>query len=178
MVARILAAAALALLALTAPAAADEAQNITVTEAWSRATAPSQKNGAVFLTIRNDGGTADRLVAAASPVAGRAELHAHSMDGGIMRMRPVEAIEVPANDSVTLAPGRLHVMLTGLSTPLAVGDFVPLTLTFEHAGTIAVEATVMGAGAHGGDAYAPHKDGDGHGHGGSMMMDGHGDMGR
>lgn len=168
---RLLAVLATILLAI-APAAADS--HLAVRDAWSRATAPSQKNGAVFLTIDNAGGPADRLTGAGSPHAERVELHNHTMQDGVMRMRPVPSVDVPAGGSVTLEPGGYHVMLMGLTAALEEGDVVPLTLTFEHAGTIEVDAMILGAGASGAGAYAPRGNMDGHGGGG---MQGHGTHG-
>lgn len=130
-------------------------QSIVVSGAWARATAPQAVSGGVFLTIRNTGATDDRLVTAASPAAARAELHTHVMDNGIMRMRPVEGgIPVPAGQTVELKPGGLHVMLIGLTGPLVEGARVPLTLGFEQAGAVPVEAEVLAAGATGPAAAA------------------------
>lgn len=141
--------AALAVLAV-APAAAQNAVvgNLSIDNAWTRATPPRAPNGGAFMTINNDGGEPDRLVAASTPQAIRTELHTHRMEDGVMRMRPVEGgIEVPAGGSVTLAPGGLQVMLLGLKAPLAEGATVPLTLTFEKAGTVTIEVAVTKAGA-------------------------------
>jgi copper(I)-binding protein len=144
------------LLTATAPAAAMHHEKaagsgaITVEQAWSRATPPRQKIGAAYLTIRNAGDTADRLVAADSPVAGTVELHSMSMTDGVMRMRPVAAIAVPAGGSATLQPGGLHIMLIGLHAPLRQGERFDLTLTFETAGTVSVPVTVGPVGGDGG----------------------------
>ena len=82
-------------------------------------------------------------------MAGAAELHNHIMENGIARMRRVDAIDVPAGNSVTLKPGGYHLMLTDLKAPLKEGDLVKLTLVFEKAGEIEVEATVGPLGAMG-----------------------------
>ncbi|WP_439594474.1 copper chaperone PCu(A)C [Falsiroseomonas sp.] len=121
---------------------------------WSRA-AGAGRTGAGYLTLRN-GGAADRLVAARAAIATRVELHTHVHEGGVMRMRPVEAIEVPANGSVTLEPGGLHLMLLELKRPLNQGDSVPVTLVFERAGEVQVQLAVQSAGARG-PAAAPHR---------------------
>jgi copper(I)-binding protein len=153
-------AATLTVLTGTAAFAHDAA--ISVEGAWTRATAPSAKNGGAFMTVRNAGPADDRLVAAASPAAARAELHTHTMTDGVMRMRPVAGgIAVPAGGVTELKPGGLHVMLLGLAAPLAEGTTIPVTLTFEHAGRLTVEVPVMEAGAAG-----P----------GPAPMDGHGKM--
>ena len=98
--------------------------------------------GAAFMTINNAGSEADRLVSATSPSAERIELHTHLMEDGVMKMREVEAIDVPANGAAELKPGGLHIMMFGLKAETAVGDMVPITLTFEKAGSVEVEALV------------------------------------
>lgn len=97
---------------------------------------------AAYFTLENRSDRADRLVSVASPVARRAELHESRVENGVMRMRPVEGIAVPAGGSVRLEPGGLHVMLMELSEPIAEGRRVPLTLTFESGATLAVDAEV------------------------------------
>lgn len=109
---------------------------------WARASAGMAKTGAAYLTIVNHGAVADRLTAAASPVARKAEIHGHSMEDGVMRMRAVGALEIAAGRTIVLEPGGLHVMLIGLHAPLAPGQRFPLTLTFEAAGDIEVEVAV------------------------------------
>jgi len=131
--------------ALLLPLAARAQDTITVEAPWTRA-AGQGGQGAGFVTIRN-AGAADRLLSASTPAAGRTELHTMLRDGDIMRMRQVEAIAVPANGAVTLAPGGLHIMLIGLTRPLAVGESVPLTLVFERAGTVTLNLAVQPAGA-------------------------------
>jgi copper(I)-binding protein len=129
------------------PAAA-QAADLTVTEAWSRA-AGANGVGVGYLTIRNAGSQPDRLLSATSPVARTAELHNHTRDGEVMRMREVTDIPVPPGETVTLAPGGLHIMLIGLAEPLRQGTEVPLTLQFERAGAVQVMLHVQGAGARG-----------------------------
>lgn len=126
---------------------------------WARATAPQQQNGAAYLTVTNHGNTADRLVAAASPVAATVELHTHTVDSeGVMRMREVAAIEVPAGEAAALRPGGLHIMLMGLENRLVEGEVFPLTLVFEEAGEIEVEvqveAVTFGVGDDGGHGHS------------------------
>jgi len=118
---------------------------ITIETPWTRA-AGAGGQGAGFITIRNSG-AADRLLSATSPAAGRTELHTMIRDGDVMRMRQVEGIALPAGEAVTLAPGGLHIMLIGLTRPLAVGETVPITLVFERAGAVTVELAVRPAGA-------------------------------
>src|SRR6476661_1951876 len=96
----------MAALACAALAPAAFAQSVKVENAWARATVPGQKTGGIYvdLTSANDAA----LVAAGSPVAARAELHSMSMDGGVMRMRALPRIELPARKTVKLAPGGMH----------------------------------------------------------------------
>ncbi|MGF1641593.1 MAG: copper chaperone PCu(A)C [Rhodospirillales bacterium] len=136
-----------ALSAATAPAADATVGDITVAAPWARASAGPAANGAAFMTLNNAGTGADRLVAAAAEVAATVELHTHIREGDIMRMRAVEAIEVPAQGVTELKPGGLHVMLIGLKAPLKEGATFPLTLSFEKAGDVTVEVTVAKAGA-------------------------------
>ncbi|MEZ5825472.1 MAG: copper chaperone PCu(A)C [Geminicoccaceae bacterium] len=144
---------------------------------WSRETPRSAKNGASFMTITNEGSEDDRLVAASSDAAGRVELHTHLMDGGVMRMRQVEAIDLPAGETVMLQPGGLHVMLLDLPKPLAKGDELALELMFEKSGTIETLVPVadITRGAMGG--HAKGKMGEGKGHDMGHGMDGMKGMG-
>lgn len=128
--------------------------SITIADPWSRATAPGAANGACFFVATNAGAEADRIVAAASPVAQKAELHTHRQEDGVMKMRQVEAIEVKPGEPATLRPGGLHVMLMGLKEPLKQGATFPVTLTFAKAGPVTVEVTVKEAGAMGAGGMA------------------------
>jgi len=138
-----------AVLALAFGAGAALADGVVVAVAWSRASAPTAKAGAAYMTVTVDGTEMDRLVAAATPVAKKAELHGHIMDGGVMKMRPVAAIEVHPGEPAVLQPGGLHVMLMGLKGQLKEGATFPVTLTFERAGDVEVEVHVGKAGAMG-----------------------------
>lgn len=140
----------LAVAAAIGVAQAEDAKvgGITVSEVWARATPPSARNGAAFLTLRNAGG-ADSLVAAASPVAKRVGIHESSMKDGVMRMREVSGVAVPAGGTAKLEPGGLHVMLMGLDKPLKADESFPLTLTFAKAGKVTVDVVVQKIGARG-----------------------------
>ncbi len=139
-----------ALLSPAAPitAAAQEARagDLAVQQPWTRA-AGQGATGAGFLSISNRGAAADRLLSAATPAARAVELHTMIRDGDVMRMRAVEAIEVPPGQTVALRPGGLHMMLVGLSRPLREGETVPVTLRFERAGEVWVALSVQAAGA-------------------------------
>lgn len=142
---------AAAVLAGSVAAAQDyKAGSVTIDHPWARASVT--ETGAAYMTITNHGTAADELVAAASPVAGKAELHTHIAEGDIMRMRPVGEIDLGAGQSAMLKPGGLHIMLIGLKAPLKEGEQFPLTLTFKKAGEVTVGVPVQAAGA---DAPAP-----------------------
>ena len=143
--------AALALLcALAAPAAwADtfKSGEITVEDAWARATPKGAPVGVGYLTIRNDGATPDRLIGGASEFAA-VQLHEMSMADGVMKMREVAGgLEIPAHGAVTLKPSGYHLMFVGLKQPLALGEKVRASLKFEHAGDISVLFAVRPIGA-------------------------------
>jgi copper(I)-binding protein len=134
--------------AIVAPAAAHDFKvaSLTLQHPWTRATAG--KVGAGFVTIVNPGKTADQLVSATSLAANRVEIHTMTMDGGIMRMRPLpDGIAIPAGTTASLKPGGNHIMLIGLKAPLVEGTMVPLTLNFMHAGAVKVQLKVEAAGA-------------------------------
>ena len=97
--------------------------------------------GAVFLTIDNKG-EADRIVAASSPLTDRVELHTHTMNDGVMKMRRIEGIDVAANAKTELKSGGLHIMMFGVKPLPEKGSMVPLTLTFEKAGKVDLKAMV------------------------------------
>lgn len=125
-----------------------EVGELTITHPWSRATAASAANGVAYMAITNNGSSDDVLIAAEAPVSSRTELHTHEMTDGVMRMRPVEGgITIPAGETIYLEPSGLHVMLMGLDDRLVEGELFPLTLTFQNAGTIEVEAAIAGPGA-------------------------------
>ena len=124
-------------------------KGVTVAHPWSRATPGASTVGVAFMEIKTAEGTADRLISAASPVAGRVELHTHIKDGDVVKMRRVEGIDIASGQSHVLKPGGDHVMLFDLKQPLKEGDLVKLTLVFEKAGAIDVEGTVEPAGAMG-----------------------------
>lgn len=146
-------------------ALADDAK-IVVMDPYARSSTPSSKSGAIFLELMNHGG-ADRLIAAATPVARDAQLHTHEEDAnGVMRMIHVEeGFDVPMHGSLKMARGGKHVMLMGLTAPLEDGATIPLTLTFEQAGAITVDVVIdqtRKPAAHGG--HEAHDEGHGHGH--------------
>jgi copper(I)-binding protein len=107
----------------------DSAAEVKATDAWVRATVPSQKSTGAFVTLTSSDDA--KLVGAASPAAAAVELHTSRMEGGVMQMRAVEAIELPAGKAVELKPGAAHVMLMGLAKPATAGESFPLVFTVE-----------------------------------------------
>ncbi|MDR3422054.1 MAG: copper chaperone PCu(A)C [Xanthobacteraceae bacterium] len=133
---------------------------------WTRATPKGASSGAGYLTVTNNGTAPDRLSCASSAAAGACQIHSMTMEGGVMKMRPVEGgLEIKPGETVTLKPGGYHVMFVDLKHPLEQGSAFEATLQFEKAGTVKVEFPVLALGA-----AAP-----GANTGGSMMMD-HGGM--
>jgi copper(I)-binding protein len=116
---------------LSVATTASVADPIRITDPWARATVPGQKVAGAYMRIIS---TVDaKLLAVSSPVAGSAEIHWMKMEDGTMRMRSIDALELPAGQVVELAPGGYHVMLFGLKQALNAGDRIALTLDFETA---------------------------------------------
>ncbi|MDX1464606.1 MAG: copper chaperone PCu(A)C [Halomonas sp.] len=132
----------ISLLALPLLGAAAEAQSITVEDARVRAVPPGSMTTAAFMTLTNPAETDRALVGGASPLAGRLELHHHMKVDGVMRMRRVEALPLPAGETVRLAPGGWHLMMFELAATPAEGERVALTLTLDNGETLTLEAPV------------------------------------
>lgn len=140
-----------ALLALTAGMAMAEPKPVKVEQAWVRATVAQQRATGAFMRLTAT--SASRLVEVRSPLAEVAEIHEMAMDGTIMKMRAITALELPAGKPVELRAGGFHLMLMGLKKPIRAGDKVPLTLVFEGADKqrqtveLTAEARALGAAA-------------------------------
>jgi periplasmic copper chaperone A len=104
--------------------------DITVTEAWVRATYPGQQTGAAYLKIRSEKNA--KLTGVQTPVAKRAEIHTMHMKEGVMQMRELDSFTLPAGQTVSFTRGGHHIMLIDLKKPLQPGDKVPLKLNIEH----------------------------------------------
>ncbi len=115
---------------------------IMVMKPWAPPSLAGARNGVAYFMLMNHGNASDRLISLSTPVAGKAELHREEMANGIMRMRPTGPLTLEPGKMVDLQPGELHVMLLGLKQPLKPGEHFPLTLTFEKAGAMTLEATV------------------------------------
>jgi copper(I)-binding protein len=118
-------------LAIGLALASSAGAQVTVDQAWVRATAPGQPVAGAYLKIKS--AQAAALVAVRTPVTARAEIHEMKMEGGIMKMRPVTRIELPAGKTVELRPGGYHLMLMNIAKPLRPGETVPITLVIEGA---------------------------------------------
>lgn len=155
-----------ALFVIWAPAAATaheyEAGGITVAHPWARATPGGATVGAAYVEIKAKDGAPDVLVSASSPLAGRVELHTHSMDDGVMKMRRIDKLPIAGGTAAVLKPSGDHIMLFDLKEPLKEGAILPITLVFEKAGEVNIEATIEPPGAKGphGLDHQPGHDGD------------------
>jgi copper(I)-binding protein len=144
---RALGAAAFCGLLATATASAQEYKggDVAIHQPFATPTRPGASTGAAyFVGLENRGALADRLLRASSPAAGRVELHSGEIGtDGVMRMRELDAIALPAGTTVELKPGQgYHLMLMDLKAPLAQGASFPMTLEFERAGKIEVKVVV------------------------------------
>jgi copper(I)-binding protein len=138
-----------------AGASAAYAQTVKVENAWARATVPGQTTGGVYIDLTSAKDAV--LVAAGTPAAERAELHSMTMDGGVMRMRALPRVELPAGRTVKLAPGGMHVMLVGLKQPLKAGETIPVTLSVQSSGTSVTTLTLSVPVRAADPAADPHK---------------------
>ena len=116
---------------------------IQTKEIWARATPPSAKTAAIYLTLINTGTAEDRLVAVSTDVSEKAQIHTMYIEDGMMRMRWLQdGLVLLVGQETKLSPSGTHIMLIGLKQPLVVGQKVSLTLNFEKAGSSTVEAEV------------------------------------
>jgi copper(I)-binding protein len=172
--------------ALASPAAAAgdyDVGSIHISQPWSRATPKGALSGAGYMTLTNKGATPDRVSCVIDDASAQCQIHSMTMEGGVMKMRPVEGgLEIKPGESVTLKPGGNHMMFLSLKHPLEQGATVKATLKFDHAGTIDVDYPVLaigapapGASAEGSMMQEPsgamHMQGGGMQGGGMMQMD-------
>ena len=126
---------------------AGAADNVSVQDPYVRLAPPNAAATGAFMVIRNTGDKDIKVVKADNPVSKATELHTHLNEGGVMKMRPVPAIEIKAKGEAVLKPGGLHVMMIDLKAPLKEGDSVPITLTFDDGSSKQVDARVVKATA-------------------------------
>ncbi len=130
-----------------ASAQAPEDNPIVVEQPWARATPAGAKTGAAYVTLINNGPSADRLVGATTSLAEKVQFHKEVGEGGVSRMRELRAIDVEPKAKVTFKPGDMHIMLVGLKEPLKEGQTFPLTLDFERAGKVDLTVSIARIGA-------------------------------
>lgn len=140
------AATALFFTAFSAIAQEAKTPNLEIVGAFARASPKMAAAGAGFMTIKSLG-ESDRLIGFSSPACNQPELHTHIHDDGMMRMRQVESIDVPAGGEVKLEPGSFHLMLIGLNGVLTMGENVDVTLVFEKAGAVNITLPIKKSGA-------------------------------
>jgi len=139
---------------------------IHIAQPWARATPKGAAAGAAYMTITNTGKTPDKVNCVSSDASAECQIHTMTMDNGVMKMRPVEGgLEIKPGETVTLAPGGLHMMLVNLKRPLEPGKSVMATLKFDNAGSVDVTYPIAAIGAAAPGAPAG---------GGTMSMDGRG----
>mgnify|MGYP001815983260 CR=1 FL=1 len=118
------------------------ADKVAVNDPYVRAVPPVVKTSAAFMQIQNSDAVERFLVSATTPAAAAVELHMHTMDGGVMRMRRIAHVHLPPDETVSLQPGGLHIMLFDLSAPLNPGEQVPITLAFSDGSNMEISAQV------------------------------------
>lgn len=124
-------------------AAAAETNAIEVSDAYVRAMPPGRTITAAFFEVRNNGDSACTLVSAETDIADRVELHTHRFEDGLMKMREVKRVDLPAGKSVSFKPGGLHIMLYDVRS-LEDGETVDITLRFEECEDLTIDAEVRG----------------------------------
>lgn len=128
-----------------ASSAATPAVNLAavhIADPYVRLSPPNAPATGAFMVLRNDGDSPRRLVRAESPAAKTVELHNHINENGVMKMRAVKDIEIPAKGEATLKPGSFHVMLIDLTAPLKEGETLPITLRFDDGSAQTIAAPV------------------------------------
>ncbi|PMH43129.1 hypothetical protein BCU68_03835 [Vibrio sp. 10N.286.49.B3] len=127
---------------LTLSSFCQASSNITIGSPYIRATPPTAINSAIFAKLSNSSNVERRLIGAKTPIAGTVELHDVIHDGDIMKMRQIEDMLIPANSTLHLQPGGLHIMLFDLQAPLTEGSTTQLTLLFANGETQTLEVPV------------------------------------
>jgi periplasmic copper chaperone A len=142
---KILIAIAVAVWASASPTLAEE--SVRISDAWARASVLASRPVASYVTIKST--SDDTLIGASTPIAEKVMIHAVEKDGDISRMKHIETLELPSGERFTLAPGGMHLMLMGLQDKLSEGTTFPMMLSFENAGEIKIEVSVLGIAAEG-----------------------------
>jgi periplasmic copper chaperone A len=143
----------LASISISASAHSIKHGDIAIGHPWARATPGVVKNSAAFMVFDNKG-AADKLIGVSGDVAREIQIHTMITEAGVMKMREIKSLDIPANGKAELKPGGLHIMLIGLKDGLKEGQKFPLKLKFEKAGEVTVEVVAEKAG---GQDHAGHK---------------------
>ncbi len=139
----------LCLCALSSSYAAEvTTQTLTFSDAWVRSSVPGQVNGAGYIQIQNKGPQPERLLSASSNAAAMVELHTVITDNGVAKMREIKGLDIPAGQTVNMAPGGEHVMFLQIKEPFKEGSVIPVTLKFEKAGDVNVDFVAKPATHH------------------------------
>jgi hypothetical protein len=126
-----------------------KAGSLVIDHPWTRATPKGASVAGGYVRITNTGSAPDRLIGGSAEVARKFEVHEMSMDGGVMKMRELkDGLEIPAGATVELKPGSYHIMMINLAHPLAAGEKVKGSLTFEKVGKVDVEFAVQALGGN------------------------------
>jgi periplasmic copper chaperone A len=123
------------------------ASTIVVEQPFARATPKGAMTGAAYMTLLNNGASAERLVGATTPVADKVQFHQASEENGVSRMREVPSVDLEPGAKVSFKPGDMHMMIVGLKQPLVQGQTLSLALQFEKAGNVEVTVPIQGIGA-------------------------------
>jgi copper(I)-binding protein len=115
---------------------------LEVSEAWARPAAAGEAS-AVYLTISNNAAQDEALIGVECAIADECMLHQTTIADDVIHMEHLPRLEIPAGSQAILEPGGMHIMLMGLESELAIGDLVILTLRFERAGEMPIEAEVL-----------------------------------
>ena len=142
-----------ATLAATAFAQDTKIGAISIDHPWARATPGAVKNSAAFMSFDNKG-AADKLISVTGEIAKEIQIHSMITEAGVMKMREIKSLDIPANGKAELKPGGFHIMLIGIPDGLKEGTKFPLKLKFEKAGEVTVQVTAEKPGAHN---HAEHK---------------------
>lgn len=122
-------------------------RTVLIEQPWARATPGGAKTGAAYMTLINNGTSADRLIGASTPVADSVQFHKETQDDGVSRMRQMSTVDLAPGAKIVFKPGEMHMMIVGLKQPLKEGQSLSLTLQFEKAGSIEVTAPIEKIGA-------------------------------
>lgn len=139
----------MASLLFSAAVQAGSAEQVSIVDPYIRLAPPNAQATAAFMTLKNSGDADVKLLKADNPATRVTELHTHLREGGMMKMRPVAAIDIRAGGETELQPGGLHIMMIDLKAPMKEGDVIPITLTFDDGSRKQIDVRVVRSMEHG-----------------------------